>query len=102
MKDNITLCLNIFMPTYVFIFPLVPVRNFSTRAGCYNAFLHQYIAAHVLRHFCIHDEGLLLNYYTSCTIFKSVCLKKRFPNTAILLRGAYFYKKNKSWKMSKL
>jgi len=60
LKDNITLCLNIFMSTYVFRFPLVPVRNFSARAECYNAFLHQCTAAHVSRHFCVYDKGLLL------------------------------------------
>jgi hypothetical protein len=76
LKDNITLCLNIFMSTYVFSFNLVSVRNFSTRAGCYNAFLHQCIAAHFSRYFCVYDEGLLLNYYTSCTIFKIGLLKK--------------------------
>jgi len=46
---------------YVLIFPLVPVRNVSTRARCYNSFLHQCIAAQVSRHFSIEDEVLLLN-----------------------------------------
>jgi len=51
----------IFMSTYVFIFPLDPLLNVSTRAGRYNAFLHQCITAHVTKHFSIHGEGLLLN-----------------------------------------
>jgi len=61
LSDDITLCLKTFMSTYVFIFFLVPLRSVSTRARCYNDFLHQCIVAHVSRHFSIHDEGLLLN-----------------------------------------
>ena len=61
MLKDITLCLKIFLSSYVFIVPLVPVRNASIRAGCNNAFLHQFIAAKFSRHFSIHGEGLLLN-----------------------------------------
>ena len=58
--------LSVLKNLYVFNFPLIPVRNISTRAGCYNAFLHQCIVAQVSRHFSIHGEGLM--FIGPCTI----------------------------------